>query len=254
MDNAVAMARLQLAPRPVSAWRAQQALWFCSFVALGLFLLLTVAVSLAGQPYFSSDLPVSRAVQSISWPGFEQTMLGISLAGDNLFWSSALVATACVAVLALRAWRAAAVLLGVVLVGQVLKISVKDFIGRPRPASDVVRVLIDAKEIYSFPSGHTVHYTAFFGFLWFITFALAKARALRWPLLSVWTGLILGVGLARIYLGAHWVSDVMGGYLLGGAVLAAGIGLFRVWSSQGDRLRAATSSDGGLKASPKHSS
>jgi membrane-associated phospholipid phosphatase len=235
MDKAVVLSNLPK-PRPVSAWRAQRTLWLSSLGALVFFLALTAAVSLAGQPYFSADLAVTRAVQSIYWPGIEPMMLAICKAGDNLILSSALVLAACLVILALRAWRVASVLLGVVLVGQVLKIGVKDLIERPRPAPETVRVLDDAKEIYSFPSGHTVHYTVFFGFLWFATFAFVKPSALRWPLLVLWTGLILGVGLARIYLGAHWVTDVLGGYLLGAAILAAGIALFRVWCFQRDVL------------------
>jgi membrane-associated phospholipid phosphatase len=234
MNNEVDQVNLPPSASRLSAWRSQQTLWLSSLGALGLFLLLTAAVSLAGQPYFGGDLKVTHAVQSISWPCFEPAMLGLCKAGDNLIWSSILVALACIAVLAFRAWREAAVLLGVVLVGQILKISVKDFIDRPRPQQDVVRVLIDAKEIYSFPSGHTVHYTVFFGFLWFLTFALVNDRKLRWPLLAIWAGLILGVGLARIYLGAHWVSDVLGGYLLGGSVLSAGVAFYRVWSAPRD--------------------
>jgi undecaprenyl-diphosphatase len=204
-------------------------LWLSALAALGLFLVLTVSVSLVGRPYFSADLAVTRAVQSIYWPGIEPMMLAICKAGDNILLSGALVLAACLVVLALRAWRVASVLLGVVLVSQVLKIGVKDLIERPRPAPETVRVLDDAQEIYSFPSGHTVHYTVFFGFLWFATFSFVKARSLRWSLITLWTGLILGVGLARIYLGAHWVTDVVGGYLLGGAVLAAGIAFYRGW-------------------------
>jgi undecaprenyl-diphosphatase len=216
--------------RTLSAWRGQRGAFLFSAVALGLFVLWTLAVCLAGQPYFGWDLAISRAVQAMAWSGVEPVMRGVCLAGDDVLLSSLLVAAACLVLVALRARREAVVLLGVVLVGEVLKICVKDLVGRPRPTAEVVRVLIAAREVYSFPSGHTVHYTVFFGFLWFLTFTRVKAPALRWPLLGVWTGLIMTVGLARIYLGAHWPSDVVGGYLLGGAILAAGIGLYRVWS------------------------
>jgi membrane-associated phospholipid phosphatase len=40
----------------------------------------------------------------------------------------------------------------------------------------------------SFPSGHTVYYTAFLGFLWFLTFTLVKPQKLRWPLLALFGG------------------------------------------------------------------
>jgi undecaprenyl-diphosphatase len=219
--------------------RTQQAAWFLSVVAVDLFLLLMAAVCLSGQLYFAWDLAVSRAVQSIHWPGMEALMHGVSLAGDQVLGSSVLVAAACLVLLALRARREAAALLGVVVIGQVLKIGIKQLVRRPRPSPDLVQVLILADEKYSFPSGHTVHYVVFLGFLWFLVLTRLNTPALRCPLLIVFGGMVLLVGLARIYLGAHWLSDVVGGYLLGGAVLAAGIGLY------GRRASQATSSPGG---------
>jgi undecaprenyl-diphosphatase len=94
----------------------------------------------------------------------------------------------------------------------------------------LVHVLLDEGDIHgfpSFPSGHAVYYTAFFGFLWVVTFRRVKPRLLRWPLLGFFGAVVLLVCLARVYLGAHWPSDVAGGYLLGGAVLAVGIALYR---------------------------
>jgi undecaprenyl-diphosphatase len=159
-------------------------------------------------------------------------MRGVSVPGDEALRSGLLVVAACLVLLALRARREAVALLGIVLVGQALKIAVKQLVGRPRPTAELVEVLIKAHEVHSFPSGHTVHYVAFFGFLWFLTFVCVKPPVLRGLLLAVFGGLVLLVGLARVSLGAHWVSDVVGGYLLGGAVLAAGIGLYRRWSQQ----------------------
>jgi membrane-associated phospholipid phosphatase len=215
-------------PTNPSARPARKAGWAACAVGLALVAALTVAVARNDAPYFGWDVTVSRAVQSAPWPGVEGLMRAVSLAGDNLFLSSALVGLACLALLALRARREAAFLLGLVLVGQGLKIGLKNLIGRPRPSADVVNVLLeDVKEVYSFPSGHTVHYVVFFGFLWYLTFALVKSPWLRWPLLVLFGGMVVLVGVARIYLGAHWVSDVVGGYLLGGAVLAAGVALYR---------------------------
>jgi membrane-associated phospholipid phosphatase len=212
-----------ISPRP-----ARKGVWIFTALALGLFTALAAAVFMNSEPYFGWDLAVSHAVQSAPWPGFEGLMRAVSLAGDDLLLSSALVVVACLVLISLRAWREVVVLLGVVLVGQVLKIGLKQLIARPRPTPDVVNVLLDdVKEAHSFPSGHTVHYVVFFGFLWFLTFALVRTPWLRWPLLILFGGMVLLVGVARIYLGAHWVSDIVGGYLLGGAVLAAGAAWYR---------------------------
>jgi undecaprenyl-diphosphatase len=218
-------------PGRSSSPRLQRGLWLTSAAALVLFLLLAAAVVANDEPYFAWDLAVSRAVQAIDAPGFAEVMAVVSWAGDDLRWSSLLVAAACLLLLALHRWREAAVLLGVVLVGQALKIAAKQLIGRPRPDPGLVQVVIEAHEIHSFPSGHTVHYTVVFGFLVFLTWFLVRPRVLRGLLLGVFGGLILLVGLSRIYLGAHWPSDILGGHLLGGAVLAAGIALYLRWSS-----------------------
>jgi membrane-associated phospholipid phosphatase len=160
-------------------------------------------------------------------------MHGVSLADNNVLGPTVLVSGACLVLASRRAWREAAILIGVVLVGQALWVICGHLVGRPRPRPELIEVLIDGQDIHgfpSFPSGHAVYYTAFFGFLCFLTATKMKAARWRWPLLGVFGGLVFLVGIARIYLGAHWVSDVVGGYLLGGAVLACGIVLYRRWT------------------------
>jgi membrane-associated phospholipid phosphatase len=199
------------------------------YSASTLFTLLALAVCLWGLPYFGVDLSVSHTVQELPAAWTARPMHVISLAGDNAIEATVLVALASAALFLMKARREAVVLIGAVLVSQILKIGIKNLIGRPRPTPEVVNVLFSAQEVYSFPSGHTVHYTVFFGFLFCLALTLVKPRTLRWPLCALFGGLIVLIGPARIYLGAHWVSDVIGGYLLGGAVLAAGIGVHLRW-------------------------
>src|SRR5437868_4749128 len=75
-----------------------------------------------------------------------------------------------------------------------------EVVGRPRRSTDVIQLRIDPKESEGFPScrsGHTVHYTAFFGFLGFLALTRLKPAALSWPLLSMFGGLVFLVGPAR---------------------------------------------------------
>jgi membrane-associated phospholipid phosphatase len=217
---------------PVSAWRSQKGYWIFCTLGVSLFLLLAGAVAAVGMPYFSIEPEVSHALQSIPGSAFEWTMRFVSMPGDRSLWFGLLVATACFCLLTCRAWRSALVLFGIVLVGQGIKVGVKHLVARPRPTTEVVNVMTTVNEIHSFPSGHTVLYTVFFGFLWYLTFAKVTKRALRWPLLALLMLLLLMIGVSRIYLGAHWASDVLGGYLLGGAILIAGIGLHRAWDAR----------------------
>ena len=206
--------------------------WFLAAIAFGLFVPLTLGVIWASQPYFDWDLAVSQSIQSVHGPGLESLTHAISMADNNVVGPSVLVFVACVVLAFCRAWREIAVLIGVVLVGQGLWVASGKLVGRPRPDPQLIQVLIEEDNIHgfpSFPSGHTVYYSVFFGVLWYLAFTQVKSAWLRWPLLCVFGALVVLVGFARIYLGAHWPSDIVGGYLLGAAVLAGGMGLHQRW-------------------------
>ena len=89
---------------------------------------------------------------------------------------------------------------------------------RPRPDDDLVRVLGSAPG-YSFPSGHTLLYVGFFGFLFYWSYAVLKKGRVRTALLWLSGLLIALVGPSRVYLGHHWSSDVLAAYALGLAYL-----------------------------------
>jgi membrane-associated phospholipid phosphatase len=103
---------------------------------------------------------------------------------------------------------------------------IKEFINRPRPSVDLVTVLHHLSDT-SFPSGHTLTYTTFFGFLWLLTYILMKNSWLRAILLGLFALLVLLVGPSRIFLGEHWASDVFGGYLMGSICLLLVVYLYR---------------------------
>ena len=71
----------------------------------------------------------------------------------------------------------------------------------------------------SFPSGHAVFAVLFGGILVFLVGELVGSPLIRRPLQIGLGLLILGVGISRVYLRVHWPSDVIGGYLFGGASL-----------------------------------
>ncbi len=98
--------------------------------------------------------------------------------------------------------------------GDVLTSAIKSGVLRPRPTSDLVRVMSKLDEA-SFPSGHVVHYVTFYGFLFYLVFTHLKRRWFRTALLTLLAGLILLVGPSRVYMGHHWPSDVGGAYLVG---------------------------------------
>ena len=71
------------------------------------------------------------------------------------------------------------------------------------------------EKTYSFPSGHATMSTLFYGAAAALVLHLSRNRALRGAALALATFIILSVSYTRIYLGAHWTSDVGGGILVG---------------------------------------
>jgi membrane-associated phospholipid phosphatase len=173
-----------------------------------------LAVSAWRIQCFSWDLATTLWIQSISLPGFEKLMVWVSVPGNGGWPPYALALIVYVAFF-LSGKKHEAQCGAISAAGGVLLSSLcKWLVGRPRPSADLVKVwsIIDNQ---SFPSGHVVHYVTFYGFLLCLTSWRMPNGLPRATLQLLLGGLILLVGFSRIYLGAHWASDVIGGYLLG---------------------------------------
>jgi undecaprenyl-diphosphatase len=190
--------------------RRRRALFLASLVAL-----LTV-VAMAFMTYRVQHLPLdmrtSSWLQAIEYSPMAGFMYAVSLPGYTP-WNLIVVALGALLVAIWLNWYDSAFLLGITAFQGLANHLIKSGIGRPRPSEDLVAVLTSRAGM-SFPSGHVMMYTVFFGFLFFL--AWTRMPRSIWRQLVMWlTGaLVLLVGPSRVYLGAHWLSDVVAGYLV----------------------------------------
>ena len=86
----------------------------------------------------------------------------------------------------------------------------KHIVQRPRP----IEFRIIDENGYSFPSGHSMVSAAFYGFLIYLIYKNIKNKYLKWGLITILSLLIIFIGISRIYLGVHYTSDVLAGFLI----------------------------------------
>lgn len=92
----------------------------------------------------------------------------------------------------------------------VLNQLLKRLLQRPRPTE--FRIVEETG--YSFPSGHSMVSMAFYGYLIYLIYRYIKNKYVKWILITILSILICLIGISRIYLGVHYTSDVLGGFLL----------------------------------------
>ena len=105
-----------------------------------------------------------------------------------------------------------------------INIGLKNMVDRRRPGQDEVRVEMHLPRWgFSFPSGHSMGSAAVYWFIAFLVYLHVTAPWLKPVVLAILLPLPLLVGVSRIYVGAHWFSDVVAGWA-GGLLLVVTLG------------------------------
>jgi undecaprenyl-diphosphatase len=153
------------------------------------------------------DQVVREWVHQFASPGMTRAMTFISLLGYSVLIVELLIAFG---IFAWLRWRRAAVWLAVATAGSLaLDTALKYAYHRARP----VAFFGVAPHSYSFPSGHALCSFCFYGVLAGLLSARTKALGWRIVIWTVAAVFVVAIGLSRIYLGVHYPSDVVGGYL-----------------------------------------
>jgi membrane-associated phospholipid phosphatase len=211
---------------PVSAKRAQAATLTVVVGLAGLIASLVVLGSIAegvrDQEVFALDAWATPFLHGIASPGLNALMWTLTDMGS----STVIVPLFVVAVaLLIRARRYGAALFLATASGGalILNATMKLFFERPRPQLPWAQVLPD----YSFPSGHTMNGVVFYVALAVIAWSI-YGRRVGIASMVIASVLAFGIGVSRIYLGFHYLTDVVGGILAGNAWLLVVGAAFRV--------------------------
>lgn len=185
---------------------------------------------------FPFDLKISHELQEEKNPEFALVMQGVSAIGDT--WIGiVLVGSVSAFYIARRQLLEAGFILAT-LSNFVLTSFLKVLVARPRPPYFFLdpATIFQSINQYSFPSGHVLFFIVFFGFIAYLAWLHQTGRA-RIIVIAICGALIMLIGPSRVYLGAHWASDVMGSYIIGVLWLFVLILGYQLVSHKRTRLR-----------------
>ena len=168
---------------------------------------------IAGDPLVRADAAIFHFLQSLRTPVIDQVMVAITELGDAAVVVPVLIVT--LAWLAWqRAWRAAIYGLAAVAGASLFAFLMNVTLRQTRPDS-----MFAGWNSYSFPSGHATASAALYGFLVVLICREVGARA-RVAVTLAAVLLVGAIAFSRLYLGAHWLSDVTAGLAFGVAWVA----------------------------------
>lgn len=194
--------------------------WKSYLLIAGLLSALAVFVLARLYPTFPGDERTLVAFQGLQTGWLDVLAVAVTKLGCTLLAAASGLAAIAVMVV-MRRWADGLMLL---LGGMLIAVghSLKGLVERPRPE---YYLLGPEPSGLGFPSGHSLYALIFGGILIFLVGKLIPNAALRYALQIGLVVLILAMGASRVYLGVHWPSDVIGGFLFGAVALVGLIAL-----------------------------
>jgi membrane-associated phospholipid phosphatase len=185
-------------------------------LAFALVLALSIAVSYAAYkfPVLPFDQASYDELHEKPRPFFGIVMQAVSMLGNMPV--PILLTFMAIAFFAFRRQWLEALFMLLVTSNVLLAFALKDIIrrARPFPVTESTAGIVQSINQYSYPSGHVLFFVVFFGFFAYLAWMNFKGRA-RIIVIAICAALIILIGPSRVYLGAHWTSDVVGSYVIG---------------------------------------
>lgn len=187
-------------------------------IGLAFILLLAFSIALSYAAYKFAVLPFDQAsyneLHEETRPVFSVLMQGVSSLGNRPI-PTALTVVAMAAFALRHQWLEAIFMLATTS-NALLAFALKAIIhrARPFPLAENTTGIIRSINQYSYPSGHVIFFVVFFGFFAYLAWIhfTGWVRAIT---ITICAALIVLIGPSRVFLGAHWASDVVGSYIIG---------------------------------------
>ncbi|HWZ15733.1 MAG TPA: phosphatase PAP2 family protein [Mucilaginibacter sp.] len=175
------------------------------------FIVLVVNILVFPHPFI--DLAFSQEVQEFQNPFLDSLMKLVSWFGNNP--GSYITVLLGALLFFVFKYRKEALFVFLTAGSGLVSTLVKIAVNRPRPSEPLVHIVQKASQ-QSFPSGHVMFYIVYFGYLTVLMYHLKTIpKAVRIIVAVISILLICAIPYSRIYLGDHWFTDVLGGFLLG---------------------------------------
>ncbi len=182
-------------------------------IAVALAALVDTLLTVAGVAQPLSEA-ITTSVYPLEHPWLELPMVALTILGMG-------VPLAAVVLLA-SGWMIqrghgldGILLIGTFLAAQILVQALKAALREPRPYLQLPPNPLAPLYDYGYPSGHALSSSAVFGFIAVVAWERIPELRTRMAIVGLCILLIAGIGASRVYLGFHWVNDVLGGYLYG---------------------------------------
>lgn len=180
-------------------------------LVFGVIVVATILFSLiagnivAGDPLADLDLAIAAFLYTQSDPALVLLMLLVTHAHGLIAVSVYTMVLAAWLTLR-RAWDWLLAVLLAVPVGMLINMLLKQLFQRARPVLEEPLLTLTT---YSFPSGHTSSATLFYGILTLYVFSRTNNRRVHTACVALWIALVMLVGFSRMYLGVHYLTDVV---------------------------------------------
>jgi membrane-associated phospholipid phosphatase len=195
-------------------------LWVCAVAFAGS---VAAAMQLTDGVLENGDLSRVDPIVAVAVPSERTSALTVVARFMDLVGSTAVVGALAVVLVVVLWFRvrdrvAAAWVAAAMGTAGILILGVKHLVGRVRPGADLVLGAVDTSP--AFPSGHTLGTTVFLGLVAGLALTRSRSLAVRWVAVAGWLLGSVAMAASRVYLGYHWMTDVLAGLALGSAVLA----------------------------------